>query len=317
MSAGTTGLVFDPIYRQHTTGPGHPERPERLHAILAALTDQPWAGEIRSLQPRQAAEDEILACHSQAYFDRAVRDIRAGRDVLTTGDTNICPASLDAALLAAGGAITAVDAVADATVHNAFCAVRPPGHHATGERGMGFCIFNNVAVAARYAQRARGLARILIIDWDVHHGNGTQDIFYDDPSVLFFSTHQSPLYPGTGAADETGAGPGQGATLNCPLPPGAGSDEILAAFHDSLLPAADRFAPDLVLISAGFDSHADDPLAALRLRDEDFAELTRLVLDIARRHAGGRCVSCLEGGYYLPALADAVAAHVAELVRAQ
>jgi acetoin utilization deacetylase AcuC-like enzyme len=211
--------------------------------------------------------------------------------------------------------LNAVDAVASGKAKNAFCVVRPPGHHATPDRGMGFCIFNSAAVAARYAQRKHGIGKVLIADWDVHHGNGTQDIFYSDGSVFFFSTHQHPWYPGTGMADETGEGPGRGATLNCPFPAGSGRKEILGAFREKLLPAADRFKPDLVMISAGFDSRLGDPLGRFTLGDEDFAELTAIMREIAGKHAGGRLISALEGGYNLAGLASAVLAHVQALSR--
>jgi acetoin utilization deacetylase AcuC-like enzyme len=220
------------------------------------------------------------------------------------------------ALQAAGGVLNAVDAVFAGRAKNAFCAVRPPGHHATPVRGMGFCVFNNVAVAARYAQQWHGAERVLIVDWDVHHGNGTQDTFWSDPTVLFFSTHQYPWYPGTGAADESGEGKGTGLTINCPFDAGAGRSEIYGAFRSRLFPAAESFRPDLVLISAGFDSRAGDPLGRFRLNDEDFGDLTRLLLDVADKHAASRVVSVLEGGYSLEGLASAVVSHVRTLQHA-
>jgi acetoin utilization deacetylase AcuC-like enzyme len=233
---------------------------------------------------------------------------------LSTGDTDIDGHSWDAAVRAAGGALNAVDAVAAGRARNAFCVVRPPGHHANASRGMGFCLLNNIALAARYAQRRHGMERVLIVDWDVHHGNGTQDIFYSDPSVFFFSTHQWPLYPGTGRADETGDGQGQGTTTNFPFPAGSGRKQILGAVENSLMAAADRFQPDLVLISAGFDSRIGDLLGQFTLTDRDFTDLTRRVMEIADRHAGGRVVSMLEGGYSLQGLASAAAAHVDALM---
>ena len=219
-------------------------------------------------------------------------------------------------MYAAGGVLSAIDVVIAGGVTNAFCCVRPPGHHATRDRGMGFCIFNNVAIAARYAQQRHGLAKVLIVDWDVHHGNGTQDIFYADGSVLYFSTHQQGWYPGTGWEDETGAGNGKGATLNVPVPAGTGGREVLAAFTDRLVPAADAFKPDLVLVSAGFDSDADDPLGGLMLAAVDFGALTSVVADIARKHCDGRIVSVLEGGYNVDVLKTSVAAHVRVLTKA-
>jgi len=248
---------------------------------------------------------------------QTVRDeIQAGRRNLSTGDTTLCKDTLTAALLAAGGVMAAVDAVVAGEVKNAFCVVRPPGHHAGPGKGMGFCVFNNLAIATRYAQKRHKLAKVLIADWDVHHGNGTQDVFYEDPSVLFFSTHQSPWYPGTGRADETGAGKGKGTTMNCPFPAGSGRKQILGAFADKLVPAAEKFKPEIVMISAGFDSRAGDPLGRFTLTDDDFADLTKLCLGIARRHAAGRVVSVLEGGYDLKGLAAASAAHVKALSEA-
>jgi acetoin utilization deacetylase AcuC-like enzyme len=233
--------------------------------------------------------------------------------MLSTGDTHIGPRSYDVAVKAAGGVLNAVDAVAAHKSKNAFCVVRPPGHHATADRGMGFCLFNNIAIAARYAQKKHGVARALIVDWDVHHGNGTQDIFYTDGSVFYFSTHQSPWYPGTGAADETGEGAGAGKTLNVPCPAGTGRNEILDAFQHKLLPAARAFKPELTLISAGFDSRLGDPLGQFTLVDHDFADLTRILLEIADQFSGGRLISVLEGGYNLSGLGSAAAAHVGAL----
>jgi acetoin utilization deacetylase AcuC-like enzyme len=233
---------------------------------------------------------------------------------LSTGDTDITPNSWEVAVRAAGGALSAVDAVLTGRVRNAFCAVRPPGHHANAGRGMGFCLLNNVALAARYAQCKHGVARVAIVDWDVHHGNGTQDIFYRDGSVFFFSSHQWPLYPGTGRADETGDGAGAGTTMNFPFPAGSGRREILGAVENALIPAMDRFRPELVLISAGFDSREGDLLGRFTLTDQDFTDLTLAVMGIADRHAGGRVVSLLEGGYSLDGLASAAAAHVAALL---
>jgi acetoin utilization deacetylase AcuC-like enzyme len=270
-----------------------------------------------ALAPRAAGDEEILACHTESYLRTVRHDVASGADALSTGDTAIGERSLTVALQAAGGVLEAVDAVVARRAKNAFCVVRPPGHHATPDRGMGFCIFNNVALAARHAQRKHGIEKVLIVDWDVHHGNGTQEIFYADPSVFYFSTHQWPWYPGTGSPKEIGEGKGAGTTLNCPFPAGAGRKEIVEqAFRGKLLPAAERFKPDLVLISAGFDSRAGDPLGGFRLADEDFADLTRLMMEVACTHAGGRLVSVLEGGYALDGLASASAAHVQALTEA-
>jgi len=279
------------------------------------LAGKEFQARLVRIAARPATEDEILACHEREYFESVKARIEAGVATLDYSDTMVCGDSFAAAQLAAGGAMAAVDAVVADAVGNAFCAVRPPGHHARPNAAMGFCIFNNVAVAARYAQRRHGLSRVLIADWDVHHGNGTQEIFYDDPSVFFFSVHQSPWYPGTGWENETGSGKGEGTKMNRPFPAGAGGNEIVAAFRE-MAAAADEFKPDLVLVSAGFDSRAGDPLGLLNLTDEDFAALTGICLDVARRHARGRLVSVLEGGYNLTGLASSVAAHVRTLMGA-
>lgn len=309
-----TGLAVDPLCLEHDTGFGHPECPERYEAVIAGLEDAGLAEKLAHVPARDATRAELRRVHTSHYLDLAEHQIREGAPELSTGDTTVCEASWDAALRAAGLAVSAVDEVVGGRIGNAFCAVRPPGHHATADRGMGFCIFNNIAVAARHAQSAHGIERVLIVDWDVHHGNGTQDIFYEDGTVLFFSTHQWPLYPGTGRRSETGRGAGAGWTINCPLPEGAGRSEVLGAMREELEPAADRFQPGLVLVSAGFDSRAGDPLGGFRLRDGDFIEMTRLVMGIADRHAGGRLVSLLEGGYSIDGLAAAAAAHVRTLM---
>ena len=308
-----SGLVLDSLFKRHVTGEGHPERPERYDAVTMGLEREGLVRDSTRIDARPAHEDEIALVHSREYLGVVKRDIARGARDLSTGDTTLSDKSLEVALRAAGGVLNAVDAVFSGRVENAFCAVRPPGHHATPVRGMGFCIFNNIALAARYAQRKHGAQRVLIVDWDVHHGNGTQDAFYADGSVLFFSTHQSPWYPGTGAADETGEGKGKGLILNAPLPAGSGRSEVLDVFQKRLIPAADAFKPDLVLVSAGFDSRGGDPLGRFTLTDEDFADLTRTVMDIAEKHSGRRLVSVLEGGYSLAGLGAAVAAHVRTL----
>ena len=311
---GDTGLVLDPAFRLHDTGTGHPECPERLDAIEAALGRQGLLARLQRIAPRPISEPELLRCHSQAYLRSVRRDVADGRPELSTGDTAIGDHSEEVARLAAGGALGAVEAVLAGQVRNAFAALRPPGHHAESARGMGFCLFNNVALAARHAQAVHGLERVLIVDWDVHHGNGTQEIFWRDPSVLFVSVHEWGNYPGSGAASERGEGAGAGFTVNCPLPAGSDGDAVLAALAEALLPAAARFRPELVLVSAGFDSHRDDPLGHFRLGSADFARLTELCLAVADEHAGGRLVSLLEGGYNLAALGESCAAHVAALL---
>ncbi len=236
-----TALVADPVYKEHVTGAGHPERPERYKAVASAIRKAGLESVVLRVEQRPATEDELALCHRRPYIDLVRREVAAGARELSTGDTNVCPRSLDVALRAAGGVLNAVDAVMTGRARTAFCVVRPPGHHARPDQGMGFCLFNNVAIAARYAQRRHGVERVLIADWDVHHGNGTQDIFYTDGSVFFFSTHQHPWYPGTGRPEETGAGAGKGTTLNCPFPAGSGAAEIVGAFRQKLLPAAQAF----------------------------------------------------------------------------
>jgi acetoin utilization deacetylase AcuC-like enzyme len=304
-----TGLAADPVCKEHLTGPQHPEQPARFDAAVDALRDL----KLIPIPPRLANHDELVLCHAQRYVQLAEREILAGLHELSTGDTIISPKSLDAALRATGGALNAVDAIVEKRVSNAISIGRPPGHHATPVRGMGFCIFNTVAIAARYAQKKHGAGRVLIADWDVHHGNGTQDIFYTDGSVFFFSTHQSPWYPGTGPGSERGEGKGEGMTLNCPFPAGSGRKEILGAFQSQLLAAAEEIKPEFVLISAGFDSRAGDPLGQFLLTDGDFADLTRVMREIADKHAGGRLLSVLEGGYSLTGLASGVRSHVEAL----
>ena len=308
-----TGIVWDPLYLEHKPGPGHPECPARCHAVLEGIRQAVPESSRIELKARMATEDEILFCHTRGYFETVKEDVRDSVRCLSTGDTDISERSLDAALMAVGGVLSAVDAVVTGSVRNAFCVVRPPGHHATPDRGMGFCIFNNVAIGARYAQRKHGIERILIVDWDVHHGNGTQEIFWEDPSVFYFSTHQWPCYPGTGRASEIGGGAGKGFTLNCPFPAGSGRKELLGALREKLIPAMRNFRPQLVLISAGFDTLSSDPIGGFALAPEDFGDLTDAVLEIAADHASNRLVSVLEGGYDLLGLSRAAGIHVARL----
>jgi acetoin utilization deacetylase AcuC-like enzyme len=308
-----TALLADPICREHLAGRQHPERPERFDAVFQALQKAGLVERLTPIESRAITEEEMLLCHTREYVRIAQHDVAAGYPSLSTGDTDITSKSWEVACRTAGGVLNAVDAVLTGKARNAFCAVRPPGHHATPNRGMGFCLLNNVAIGARYAQKKHGLERVLIIDWDVHHGNGTQDIFYSDPTVFYFSTHQWPLYPGTGRADETGAGAAKGTKMNFPFPAGSGRKEILGAIEHSLIPAAAHFRPDLILISAGFDSRVGDLLGSFTLTDGDFADMTGVVLEMAGHHAAGRVVSVLEGGYALPGLASAALAHVQAL----
>jgi acetoin utilization deacetylase AcuC-like enzyme len=299
--------------RRHDTGIGHPEQPARQGAVMDRLEFTGLLDVLTPVKARIAGDDDIALVHTREYISLVREEVLAQRDQLSTGDTAISGQSLDAALRAAGCVLAGVDAVFAGTVNNAFCVVRPPGHHANSTTGMGFCVFNNVAIAARDAQKRYGVGPVAIIDWDVHHGNGTQDIFYEDGSVLFCSTHQSPWYPGTGAEGETGAGKGAGATINCPLRAGSDRDDIMGAVEAKVLPALREFRPELVLISAGFDSRVNDPLGRFLLTDDDFVELTKMFLQTADQYAGGRLLSVLEGGYSLSGLASASAAHVSAL----
>ncbi len=320
-SAITVGLVTDPIYSKHLTGAGHPECPARIEVIAEAIQNLP----LKHISAYEAKEEDILRCHSKKYIQTAIQDvakcmqsrIHDGTYQMSTGDTQISPLSLLAATQAAGGVIAAVDAVMKNVVNRVFCLVRPPGHHAESRRGMGFCMFNNAAVAARYAQNTYDeINKVAIIDWDVHHGNGTQEIFYNDPTVHYSSTHQSNLYPeGSGSADDTGIGPGIGATLNCPIKAGRRSrDEVIKAFRTKIKPALDKFKPDLVIISAGFDLMKGDPLGGFNITADDIVVLTDIVKEIANTHAKGRIISVLEGGYNLEAIAAAAKAHVTALL---
>ena len=311
-----TGFVYHPDYLKHDMGAGHPESPERLRAIVARLDQGGVMSRLVRIDPIAAADEWVTQVHKPSYVAALKQHAPATGRVMLDADTSMSPGSLPAAYLAAGGALAAADAIMAGRVDNAFCAVRPPGHHAEQDRAMGFCLFNNVAIAARYFQRKHGLARVLIVDWDVHHGNGTQHSFYDDPSVLFFSTHQYPHYPGTGRASESGSGKGEGATINVPMEAGEGDEEYLAVFQKVLVPAADAFKPDVIIISAGFDAHRDDPLAGMGLTENGYAELTRIVAGIARRHSKGRMLSSLEGGYNLQALPASVERHVTALLEA-
>jgi len=305
----TTLLVTHPSFLDHVTPTGHPERADRLRAINVALESDRFAPLRRELAPRGAVE-QILLAHPEEY----ILDIESAIPTEGFGhvdaDTTVSPGSWEAASHAVGAATYAVDEVMTGAAANAFCALRPPGHHAETERAMGFCLFNNAAIAARHAQRKHGADRVAIIDFDVHHGNGTQQIFWDDPSVLYASTHQFPLYPGTGDAMETGAGN----IINAPLHSGAGGDEFREAFDIAILPKFAEFSPDLIVISAGFDAHTRDPLANLNLIEADYAWVTKRLMDIADKRCGGRVVSLLEGGYDLQGLAVSVATHVVTLM---
>jgi acetoin utilization deacetylase AcuC-like enzyme len=307
----TTLLLTHPACLEHDTGVGHPERADRLRAIDAALAVPAFKGLKREEAPR-AELSQIERLHPKAYVEMIQAEIPKQHHNWLDPDTVVSPGSWEAVLRATGAVIHAVDRVAGGEADNAFCAIRPPGHHAEPSRAMGFCLFNSVAVAALHARAAHGAERVAVVDFDVHHGNGTQDAFWTDEDLFYGSTHQMPLFPGTGALDEIGAGN----IFNAPLRPGDDGEQFRAAFTDRILPALDAFAPDFLLVSAGFDAHLRDPLAQIRLLEPDFAWVTEKLLEAAAKHSGGKLVSTLEGGYDLEALADSSAVHVKTLMGA-
>jgi acetoin utilization deacetylase AcuC-like enzyme len=300
----TVGFLYSDRFLDHRPPEGHPERPERLRYLIQYLERAPLWPSLVQIQPRSATDEDILAVHTAGHLDFIKKICESGGGMLDEGDTHVVRESFDAAMLAAGTVNAAINAVIGKRVDTAFCAVRPPGHHAERDRAMGFCLFNNAAIGARYAQRKHGLKKVAILDWDVHHGNGTQHIFEEDPTVLYISLHQYPFYPGTGARDERGKGEGRGFTLNVPLPAGTGEDRYVEAFTKEIVPALRQFAPGLLIISAGFDAHKDDPLGGMKLTEESFSNMTDLVKDMAP------VVSVLEGGYNLEATARSAEAHL-------
>jgi acetoin utilization deacetylase AcuC-like enzyme len=309
-----TLLYTDPLFLKHETGQ-HPERPARLRSITARLEKAGLPKRCKAGTYRPLTEEAVTEVHAPKQF-QAIKQLAAHGGGHADPDTIVCPDSFTVALAAAGACVAAVDAVLKGTDSTALCLVRPPGHHATPTRSMGFCLFNNIALAAHHARKAHQLNRVLVVDWDVHHGNGTQDIFYEDPTVLFYSIHRYGMgfYPGTGAENETGHGKGLGYTINAPVRLGTSRKDYHSRFTHALEKAADKIKPELVLQSAGFDAHVRDPIGSLGLETEDFVTLTRQVREVARTHAHGRLVSCLEGGYDLDALAESVEVHLEQLL---
>ncbi len=306
----TTALFSHQSALDHVTPDGHPERVARIEAIIQALNDDKFA----SLERREAPlgnRAAVLRCHPEAYLARIEAAIPTDGWASLDADTHVSPGSLEAAMRGVGACVAAVDGVLDGNFANAFVAMRPPGHHAERATAMGFCLFGNAAIAAKHALDHRGLSRVAVLDFDVHHGNGTQDLLWNEPRTLFASSHQIPLYPGSGATHETGA---HGNVMNVPLPPMTGGAEMRRAWGDTILPAVADFAPELVIVSAGFDAHVADPLANLNWTAEDFEWVTQAICDVAETHSAGRVVSTLEGGYDLSALAASVAAHVGVLM---
>lgn len=304
-----TALIYHPDYLKHLTGEGHPESPDRLTAIMERLDKTGLLKELAVIEPKPASEDDVLLVHSKEHLETIKSAWEEGLAAITP-DTPISEESFRIAMLAVGGVLTGIDKIMACEIRNGMALVRPPGHHATPDHAMGFCLFNNIAIGARHLQKRHSIEKILIVDWDLHHGNGTQEAFYEDPSVLYFSTHQYPHYPGTGSFHETGEGKGKGFTINVPMRAGTPADEFMKKFRDALYERALEFSPEFILISAGFDAHRNDPLGELLLTEDSYAEMTRTVLDIAHKCCKGRVLSALEGGYNLNALAMSVEAHL-------
>jgi acetoin utilization deacetylase AcuC-like enzyme len=309
-----TILIYDDIFLQHDTGFGHPENARRLENTVKHLKESGLWDQLRVEKPRAASVGEIGLIHPQTYI-KTVKQIADSGGGWLDGDTAVSSASYEAAIYAAGAPLTTVDMIMKGEEKNAFCLVRPPGHHATPTRGMGFCLFNNVAIAAKYIQSKYQLEKILIVDWDVHHGNGTQDAFYSDPTVLYFSMHRYPFYPGSGRKEEDGQGEGKGFNVNIPLSADTMSNRYMELFMDAMEHGVNQFAPEFIIVSAGFDTYKKDPVGGLNLDIDNFRILTEIVTMTAKRHCNGRIVSCLEGGYHLSALPLCIEAHLKALLQ--
>lgn len=305
-----TAYVHDSVFLTHDTGAGHPERSARLVAAQELISQQDWYQGLRQVAAVPVDRRWIETVHRTGYAERIQQDCAGGSPWIDTPDVAVSTESSDVAMKATGSLLALTDEVMSGSADNGFALVRPPGHHAEQDTAMGFCLYNSVAIAARYLQQHHGVERVLILDWDVHHGNGTQHAFDRDPGVMFISLHQYPHYPGTGARSETGIGAGEGTTVNCPMSPGSGDDHYRQAFEDVVLPGARAFAPDFVLVSAGFDAHQADPLASINLTTDSYGWMTRAVMELADECCEGRLVSVLEGGYDLQALAESVTEHV-------
>jgi acetoin utilization deacetylase AcuC-like enzyme len=309
----STGFVYDKSFLKHLTGPGHPECPERLLSTLSYIKDTAWYQDLSQLSAIKCDRSWIEEIHSSDYISRALKCCQSGAPYLDSVDVGVCKDSYDVALLAAGTPMVLADAIIRNEIKNGFALQRPPGHHAENDMALGFCLFNNIAILARYLRKQYGLDKIMIIDWDVHHGNGTQHSFEDDGSVLYISSHQYPFYPGTGAYSETGFGQGKDATLNCPMPAGSQDKDYELIFMEKILPKIDSFKPEFVLISAGFDAHREDPLAEISLSTDFFGWMTERIMEKADQYADGRIISILEGGYNLEVLPQCVEAHLTKL----
>ena len=307
-----TGIVKGEPFLKHIPGDGCPDTPERLKSLYSMVNDPDLKNRFVDIEPRKATRNEILLWHTPGYFEK-IAETKGKELIALTADTHACEDSFDAALYATGGLLNAIGLVTSKKIANAFALIRPPGHHAEKSRAMGYCLFNHVVLGARFAQTHLNISRILIIDWDVHHGNGTQHAFERDPSVLFFSVHQARLFPGTGSFTDTGAGPGEGYTINLPIPKGYGDAEYIAIFEQLLAPVAEQFAPELILVSAGFDTHRDDPMGGMCMTAQGFAGMAASIKKIAEKVCEGKVIYSLEGGYHCQALSKSVKAVLKEM----